>query len=209
MRHLICKLSCSAKRKMQICGQLCSKNNFRSKVIKALMKTVSVAGFLLWQNIAVMFACDHYFKQITFSRPSCSLACALFWIAKCRKAEKTTRYRLWNRKQAGVVNEFITLKNKNKKKKCLYLPYIHTHNLVTLLQGRRSTKLCWAFRRSPLYPYSKKPKSGTSFKWFTFFHADINQSEVEDGFQLASDWINSARKNVNKSKAVTLLGSLL
>ena len=25
----------------------------------------------------------------------------------------------------------------------------------------------------------------------TFFHADINQSEVEDSFQLASDWIKS------------------
>ena len=70
---------------MQICGHLCSKNNFRSKVIKALMKTVFVAGFLLSQNIAVMFACDHYFKQITFSRPSFSLGCASFWIVKCRK----------------------------------------------------------------------------------------------------------------------------
>ena len=49
------------------------------------MKTVFVAGFLLLQNIAVMFACDHYFKQITFSRPSFSLPCALFWIVKCRK----------------------------------------------------------------------------------------------------------------------------
>ena len=31
----------------------------------------------------------------------------------------------------------------------------------------------------------------------------INQSEVEDSFQLASDWIKSAWKNVNKLKAVT------
>ena len=38
------------------------------------------------------------------------------------------------------------------------------------------------------------------------FYPDINQSDVEDSFQLASDWIKSARKNVNKSKAVTLLG---
>ena len=44
---------------------------------------------------------------------------------------------------------------------------------------------------------------------FTFCHAEINQSEVEKSFQLASDWIKSARKNVNKSKAVTLLHSLL
>ena len=42
-----------------------------------------------------------------------------------------------------------------------------------------------------------------------FLHADINRSEVEDSFQLASGWIKSVRKNVNKSKAVTLLGSLL
>ena len=41
------------------------------------------------------------------------------------------------------------------------------------------------------------------------FHADIKRSEVEDIFQLASDWIKFAQKNVNKSKAVTLLGSLL
>ena len=27
----------------------------------------------------------------------------------------------------------------------------------------------------------------------TFFHADINQSEVEDSFQLASDWIKIKR----------------
>ena len=44
---------------------------------------------------------------------------------------------------------------------------------------------------------------------FTLFRADINQSEVEDSFQLASDWIKSARKNANKLKEVTLLGSLL
>ena len=42
-----------------------------------------------------------------------------------------------------------------------------------------------------------------------FFHVDINQSEVEDSFQLASDWIKSVEKNVNKSKVFTLLGSLL
>ena len=46
----------------------------------------------------------------------------------------------------------------------------------------------------------------------SFMKASINQSEVEDSFdsfQLASDWIKSARNNVNKLKAVTLLGSLL
>ena len=40
--------------------------------------------------------------------------------------------------------------------------------------------------------YSKEPKSVTSFNLFIFFHADINQSEVEDSFQLASDWIKFA-----------------
>ena len=44
---------------------------------------------------------------------------------------------------------------------------------------------------------------------FTFFRADISQSEVEDSLQLASDWIKSAQKNVNKLKEVTLLGPLL
>ena len=57
--------------------------------------------------------------------------------------------------------------------------------------------------------YHREPKSVITFNLFTFFHADINQSEVEDSFQLASDWIKSIWKNVNKSKAVTLLGSLL
>ena len=49
----------------------------------------------------------------------------------------------------------------------------------------------------------------TSLNKFTFFQADINQSEVEDSFYLASDWIKSAGKNVNKLKAATFLGSLL
>ena len=57
--------------------------------------------------------------------------------------------------------------------------------------------------------HSKEPKSVIAFDLFTFFYADINQSDVEESFQLDSDWIKSARKNVNKSKAVTLLGSLL
>ena len=48
-----------------------------------------------------------------------------------------------------------------------------------------------------------------SFNSFTFFHEGINQSEVEDSSHLASDWIKSAQKNVNKLKAVTLLVSLL
>ena len=37
----------------------------------------------------------------------------------------------------------------------------------------------------------------------------INQSEIEDSIQLASDWIKSAQKDVNKLIAVTLLPSLL
>ena len=52
-------------------------------------------------------------------------------------------------------------------------------------------------------------KSVTFFNELAFFNADINQSEVEDSFQMASDWIKSVQKNVKKSKAVTLLGSLL
>ena len=53
---------------------------------------------------------------------------------------------------------------------------------------------------SDMKAYSKEPKRMTSFNQLTFFHAEINQSEVEDSFQLASDWIKSAQKNVNKSK---------
>ena len=39
--------------------------------------------------------------------------------------------------------------------------------------------------------YRREPKSVTTFNLLTFFHVDINQSEVEDSFQLASDWIKS------------------
>ena len=42
----------------------------------------------------------------------------------------------------------------------------------------------------PPVPYSKEPKSVTN----TFFHADINQSELEESFQLASDCIESCCK---------------
>ena len=45
--------------------------------------------------------------------------------------------------------------------------------------------------------YSKEPKSVTSFNQPTFFHADINQSEVEDSFQLASDWIKSVQETTS------------
>ena len=51
----------------------------------------------------------------------------------------------------------------------------------------------------PRRNYSKNPKSVTTFNELTFFHADINQSEFEDSFKLASDWIKSVPKNLNKS----------
>ena len=60
-----------------------------------------------------------------------------------------------------------------------------------------------------VWNYSKEPKSVTSFNKLTFFHANIKQSKVEDSFQLAYDWIKSVQRNVNKSKVVTILGSLL
>ncbi len=46
----------------------------------------------------------------------------------------------------------------------------------------------------------------TTFNKFTFVRAAIIQSEGEKSFQLTSDWIKNARKNVNKFKVVTLLG---
>ena len=48
----------------------------------------------------------------------------------------------------------------------------------------------------------------TAFGLFTFFHADLIQSEDSWKLSSTSDWLMSARKNVNKLKAVTLLGSL-
>ena len=44
----------------------------------------------------------------------------------------------------------------------------------------------------------------SSRKYIHSFMQDIDQSEAEDSFQLASYWTKSVRKNVNKSKAVTL-----
>ena len=48
--------------------------------------------------------------------------------------------------------------------------------------------------------YSKEPKSMTSL---TFFHTDINQSEVEDSFQLASDWIKTHHSLIEDPILVT------
>ena len=36
----------------------------------------------------------------------------------------------------------------------------------------------------------------------SFFLEGINQSEIEDSFQLASDWIKSAQKDVNNTFAL-------
>ena len=45
--------------------------------------------------------------------------------------------------------------------------------------------------------YSREPKSVIFFNYSHFFSCspDINQSEVTDSFQLASDWIKSIQKN--------------
>ena len=59
------------------------------------------------------------------------------------------------------------------------LPFIKNNDLFKTIQ-------------SCINVYSEEPKSVTAFDLFTFFHADINQSEVEDSFQLDSDWIKSA-----------------
>ena len=48
--------------------------------------------------------------------------------------------------------------------------------------------------------YSIEPKSVIFFNYLNFFfHADINQTEVKDSFQLTSDWIKSIQKNCCKS----------
>ena len=52
--------------------------------------------------------------------------------------------------------------------------------------------------------YSKEPKSVSTFNKITFFHAVMIQSEAEDGYQLTSDLIKSAQKNVQ-----LVTGSLL
>ena len=52
-------------------------------------------------------------------------------------------------------------------------------------------------------------QSVTAFDLFTFFHADLIQSEASWKLCSTSDWLISAWKNVNKLKAVSILGSLL
>ena len=54
--------------------------------------------------------------------------------------------------------------------------------------------------RDEAWPISSHLTARSPKGWpqLTFFHADINQSVVEDSFQLASDWMKSVRKNVNK-----------
>ena len=74
---------------------------------------------------------------------------------------------------------------------------------ITYVSGKRA--VCIEIVRY----YSKELKRVTAFNLFTLLHADINQSEVEDSFQLASDWIDSAWKNIDKWKPATILGCLL
>ena len=57
--------------------------------------------------------------------------------------------------------------------------------------------------------YSKEPKSVTAFDLFTFFRADLIQSEASWKLSSTSDWLMSAWKKVSYLTAVTLLGSLL
>ena len=45
--------------------------------------------------------------------------------------------------------------------------------------------------------YSKEPKSVTAFNLFTFFHADLIQSEASWKLSSTSDWLMSAWKNVS------------
>ena len=44
--------------------------------------------------------------------------------------------------------------------------------------------------------------NGFSYLTNSFFLEGINQSEIEDSFQLASDWIKSAQKDVNNTFAL-------
>ena len=57
---------------------------------------------------------------------------------------------------------------------------------------------------------SKEPKSVTALNYlFTFFRADLIQSEASWKPSSTSDWFMSAWKNVSKLKEDTLLGSLV
>ena len=56
---------------------------------------------------------------------------------------------------------------------------------------------------------SEEPKSVTTFDLFTFFWADLIQSEASWKLSSTSDCLMSAWKNVCLLKEATLLGSLL
>ena len=101
--------------------------------------------------------------------------------------------------RTGLQNAVINRIQYNTFGRGLYSRVGAYNRMNFLFTGR------WALRWGA---YSKEPKRVTSFNQFTFFRGGINQSEVEDSFPPASDWIKSARKNENELKAVTLLGSL-
>ena len=86
---------------------------------------------------------------------------------------------------------------------CVIIPYM-TSVFYKAMNNLQREILCWSLFGLT----ARSPKVWAPLINSTFFHADINQSEVEGSFQLAS-YYKSVWRNVDKSKVVTLLGSML
>ena len=117
-------------------------------------------------------------------------------VSKCRAVTLNKQLALRNLKHIWLLSDtqYWSLVKTIVPQNLHFLVHKRTaFSLPTLLS---TIQCCFLFKGSlPLVEitnriYIKEPRSMTSL---TFFHADINQLEVEDSFQLASDWIKVKR----------------
>ena len=78
-----------------------------------------------------------------------------------------------------------------------YFVYIRSLYLLNIFQIMMDDRLSETCIPSNLGVYSKKPQCVTTFNLFTFFRADLIQSEVNWELSSASHLIMAAQKNVN------------
>ena len=117
-------------------------------------------------------------------------------VSKCRAVTLNKQLALRNLKHIWLLSDtqYWSLVKTIVPQNLHFLVHKRTaFSLTTLLS---TIQCCFLFKgflslvESTNRIYIKEPRSMTSL---TFFHADINQLEVEDSFQLASDWIKVKR----------------
>ena len=117
-------------------------------------------------------------------------------VSKCRAVTLNKQLALRNLKHIWLLSDtqYWSLVKTIVPQNLHFLVHKRTaFSLPTLLS---TIQFCFLFKgslslvESTNRIYIKEPRSMTSL---TFFHADINQLEVEDSFQLASDWIKVKR----------------